>query len=421
MSEIINQNEVSINISETEKINSLREFTTSPKGQEKMVSFIENLKTELGNKEGWLNTCQKAESELQAFPINEILVSKINNTFSLFINQMPPGHDRGHFSRDLLNSIVLYESIKDQVAFKSDALVGLLAGSFHDIGTSIIPRYQDNKYGAGHGETGSYLFWQISDGILGKNTRKLVSYAIAAHSHYLKPIQSQLPTSYKKDKYWDDTWVNKNNKLNGVAIQTTRRSDRADTNGITHMFRHILASVDAVEAGGKDFSGDNWFELNQESLLQILNPTVRTPAGNPPTTLEHVYRFIKSNDGSNPYSEKDYLFPSFKEILALKIPQVDKLMENMGNSIDINDNPENQKFIHDLFYKVSKSDSQRFEKAWKNFQSVWSKLSPESRSKWYNGFKYSEDAYNKLLDFYQSKTKGSEFSNIANQIIKTIS
>lgn len=416
-----NSREININISQQEKIRSLREFVTSPEGQEEVVGFIENLKSEVGNKEGWINTCQKAEEESKGQPIISETVEQINQRFKIFIDQMPPGHDKGHFSRDLLTSILLFDSLKDKVAFQSEANAGLLGGAFHDIGTSIIPRYQDNKFGAGHGETGAFLFWQLSEGLLDENTRKLTAYSIASHTHYLKPIEVQTPQGYKKDKYWDNTWVDENGKLIGVAAQMTRRSDRSDTNGITHMFRHIIASMDAAETGGKDLSGDGWFELNSESLKETLNPVVRDPAGKPPSTLEHMYRFAKSNDGSNPYSEKDYLFPAFKELLALKLPHIDKLVETMDNSTEIiTDSPENQKYLHDLFYKVSQADKNHFEKAWENFLNIWSTLAPESKSRWINGFKYAETAYNQILDYYQEKTQNTDFSNIATSLVLTL-
>lgn len=421
MSEIMNGNEIPIKSRETEKIQSLREFTTSPEGQERIVSFIENLKSEVGNKEGWINTCQKADEESQNMPITEQTLVRINRNFETFINQMPPGHDQGHFSRDLLTSIILYDSLKDKAAFKSEVNTGLLAGTFHDIGTAVIPRYQDNKYGAGHGETGAFLFWQISEGLIDENTRKLTAYSIAAHTHYLQPIQVQIPQNYKKDKYWDETWVDENNKLIGVAPQMTRRSDRTDTNGITLMFRHINSRLDSVEEGGQDLSGGEWVNLNHDSLFQILNPLIRDPIENPPTTLEHIFRFARSNDGKNPYSEKDYLFPAFQEILSLKLSQLENLINIIKEPTNFtSESSEDNKFVHDLFYKISKADPQRFEKAWENFQSIWVELSPESKSKWYSGFKYAEVAYDQILDFYQDKTTTSEFSNIAQKTINNL-
>jgi hypothetical protein len=421
MSEIKNNNEVSINIPEKAKIQSLREFAVSPEGQEEIISFVENLKSELGNKEGWISTCQKADEKLKEISITEQTIDYVNDNFKTFIDQMPPGHDKGHFSRDLLTSIVLYDSLKDKVAFQSEAVAGLLAGAFHDIGTSIIPRYQDNKYGAGHGETGAFLFWQVSEGLIDENTRKLAAYSIAAHAHYLKPVEVSIPAGYKRDKYWDETWADENNKLIGVAHQMARRSDRTDTNGVTLMFRHINSRLDSVEEGGQDLSGGEWVNLNHDSLIQTLNPTVKEPIINPPTTFEHVLRFARSNDGKNPYSEKDYLFPAFKEILDFKLTQLDTLINIIDKPSNfIAETEENNQFVHDLFYKVSKSDPERFEKAWGNFKSIWSELSPESKSKWYNGLKYSQIAYDEILSFYEEKSKNSNFANLTEKIINNL-
>lgn len=417
----INNSEIGINVAQQEKISSLREFVTSPEGQEKIVSFIENLKSEVGNKEGWLSTCQKAEEESKGISITTETIDHINQIFKTFISQMPPGHDPGHFSRDLLTSIVLFDSLKDKVAFQSEANAGLLGGAFHDIGTSIIPRYQDSKYGAGHGETGAYLFWQVSEGLLDENTRKLAAYSIASHTHYLKPIEVQMPQGYKKDKYWDETWTDENGKLNGVSIQMTRRSDRTDTNGVTLMFRNINARMDSAEEGGQDFVDGKFLEFNHDSLFQTINPIIRDPIPSPPTTLEHVIRFARSNDGKNPYSEKDYLFPAFQEILDFKLSQIDSLMNaiNQPNNF-IEENPENNKFVHNLLAHVSKASPERFEKAWENFQAIWSELSSEEKSRWYNGFKYAEAAYKDILSFYENKTTNSEFSNIAKKTINNL-
>lgn len=417
----INNSEIGINVAQQEKISSLREFVTSPEGQEKIVSFIENLKSEVGNKEGWLSTCQKADEEYLKMPVNEAVVNQINKAFSVFIDQMPPGHDKGHYYRDLLASIVLCDSLKNKTAFKSEISSGLLSGTFHDIGTSIIPRYQDNKYGAGHAETGAFLFWQTSEGLIGENTRKLAAYSIAAHTNYQKPIEVQIPQNYKRDKYWDETWIDENNKVVGITATLTRCSDRTDINGISFMIRHMNSRIDSIEEGGQDLSGDEWVNLNHNALFQTFNPTIRDPIENPPTALEHVLYFANSYKNKNVYSERDYLFPAFQEIVEFKLSQFEKLINIIEKpTIFITESSENNKLIHDLFYKVSKSNPERFEKAWKNFQNVWSELSPESKSKWYNGFKYSEDAYNKLLDFYQNKTTNSEFSNIAKKTINNL-
>ncbi len=134
MVENLNQNQDRLGISNKEKIASLREFTISPEGQEIMVSFVDQLRSEVGHDTGWETVCRQAEAELSQNPVTEAVLNKLNTAFLPFIDQMPPGHDRGHISRDLLASLYLYHSSKDNVFYQSDAAAGLFAGIYHDIG-----------------------------------------------------------------------------------------------------------------------------------------------------------------------------------------------------------------------------------------------------------------------------------------------
>lgn len=374
--------DVSINTGSFEKFNLSTESVVSTEGQEKIVGFIENLKSEIGNQQGWENCCQLAESELVRFPIDEETINKMNILFSTYIDKMPPGHDKGHILRDLLASLYLYQSTKDQICFKSDAKAGLLAGIYHDIGTAVIPRYQDNKYGAGHAEAGAYLFWKISEGVIGENTRKLVSYAIAAHTHYLNDIDVEIPKDYVKKKYWDDISQNIDSKLIGAAVHLTRRSDRTDTNGVNFIFRHINAHMDNYQLGGYEYETDQWVSMNYDSLTQILNPIIRDNPTKPLTTLEHVFGFAKSNFSSNPYSEKDYLFPGFKTVLSLELSQFNEFLISMNNPyLTIpEDSPQQRQTIKDFLYKVSKSNPTSFESVWSNFEKIWSSISEEKNN-----------------------------------------
>ncbi len=411
----INHSGEEINRSQPEKLKSLREYVVSSEGQREIVSFIEDLRSEVGNQKSWENTCLLADTELLQHPVNEETIKKFNQSFSLYIDQTPPGHDKGHLLRDLLASLYLNHSTKDQICYQSDASAGLLAGIYHDIGTSIIPRYLDNKFGAGHAETGSFLFWQISEGILGENTRKLVSYAIAAHTHYLKDIKVEIPQDYIKRKYWDDISQNKDGKLIGAAVQLTRRSDRTDTNGVNLIFRHINAHMDTAQSGGYEYQSDQWVEMNRDSLLQVLNPIIRETATPPLTTLEHVLRFAKSNDGTNPYSEKDYLFPGFKKILSIELNQLNGFISSINDHSLVlpEESPQLLLTIKDFLYKISKSNPTTFEQTWSNFEKVWSSINEEQKQRWYKGLLYAKTAYNDILDFYQEELKSSDFSELS--------
>lgn len=401
--------------SETINLLPIKEHVISHEGQNEVVGFIDNLRKELGSNENYENICKLGDIELEQDPFTNEKFQFIFDRFEEYINETPPGHDPGHLYRDLVTSVILFENESKNSYSTSDALAGLLGGCFHDIGTSIIPRYQDKKYGAGHAEAGAYLFWGLSEGVLGENTRKLVSYSIAAHTNYLKSNQVQIPPGYMKEPYWDATWESEG-KLLGVGPQLTRRSDRLDTNGVTLLMRHIISRFDSVEEGGQDLYGDQWCDINRESLMQVMNPVIRENISNPPTTLEHVLQFARSNDGNNPYSDRDYLFPKFKELMNFKVNQINGLINAINHPFiaDLENNDSLEK-IHQLFSFISKSDSNRFNLAWDNFESVWHELTDDQKQRWVSGFSFIEGAYIGLINFYKLQSSESQFKPILNK------
>jgi hypothetical protein len=419
MVEISNPSQDLLGLSNKEKIASLREFTVSPEGQEKMTTFVDNLRSEIGHDNGWESVCRQAETELDQYPVTEAVLNRLNSAFSAFIDQMPPGHDRGHLSRDLLASLYLYHSTKNNIKYQSDAAAGLFAGIYHDIGTAIIPRYKDNQFGAGHAETSSYLFWQVSEGLIGKNTRKLVCYAIAAHTHYLNDIHTNTPPSYTRQVYWDNLRQDDDGKLIGAAVHLARRSDRTDTNGVNLIFRHINAHMDALQSGGQEFHGDQWVDINRDSLVKVLTPIIRDNPAKPLTTLEHVSNFAKSNNGQTPYSEKDYLFPHFRKILGLELSQFSEFVASINSHYLTvpSDESEEQEVFKDFLYKVSKSNPEHFQQSWSNFEKIWPDISQDDKQRWYKGLLYAKTAYNDILDFYQTELKSSEFFHLAESTI----
>lgn len=413
--------EVNTNIGFQEKLNLSPEFVVSLEGQEKIIDFVEGLKSEIGNQTGWENCCQLAENEMVKYPVNEETIKKMNTLFSTYIDDMPPGHDKGHMLRGLLASLYLNHSTKEQIRYQSDASAGLLAGIYHDIGTSVIPRYLDNKFGAGHAEVGSYLFWQVSEGILGENTRKLVCYAITAHTHYLDDINIEVPQNYIKTKYWDDISQDKEGKLVGpVAVHCARRADRPDTNGVNFIYRHIIAHMNASQSEGHEFQDDHWVKMNQDSLGQALNPIIREKPTPPLTAIEHVLRFAGSNDATTPYSEKDYLFPGFQKILSLELSQLRGFIDSIDNPSLVlpDDSPHLLLTYKDFLYKISKSNSSTFEQTWSTFEKNWLTLDEENKQRWYKGLLFAKTSYNDILNFYQEELKSSEFFELSTTTIE---
>jgi hypothetical protein len=403
-------------------VDNLRTYASSTKGQEKILDFIEKLKTDVGNKEGWMITCAKAEMDFEFCSLNETRLTKILNAFKEFVDELPPGHDPGHFYRNLLNSIILHDSLTRRVASKPDLTAGLLAGTFHDIGSSITVRYLDKVNCAGHAEIGAWLFYEQTANLLGESTRKLVAYSIAAHSHYLRPLETKFPKKYTKKPYWDELWTDNNDKLCGVAIRMARMTDRIDTNGpSTLLFRHLMSQFDCDQDGGADISDGKWITINEESLNRLFAPIITNPILNPPTALEHITRFANSNFGKSPYSTDDHLFPKLNELLSLKLASmhgVEFLATSTGYNVMAMGI--NLDYIKNIFKHISLANNEKFEKVWKNLIVYWNKLTSEDQIRWIEIFYYLQENYSYLLNAYQYMTFNSEFKDNAFRVLSLL-
>jgi len=398
-----------------------RHFSESPEGQQKIINFVDGLRKEVGDKDSWQKTCQKADEILLSEPVNESVIKNIFTKFQPYIDNMPPGHDPGHLYRDFLNSVILFNSIKDNCAYQSDAYAGLISGFLHDIGTSITFRYKDFENGAGHAEVGSYLCHEVLQESIDPNLLKLICYSVAAHTH-LDTVKYTFPKDGTRKSYWDETWTTSDQKLCGIALQICRRSDRLEANGNPFLLRGIISQIDAVLVTGEiedHLSSNKIIKINTDTLDAILDPTMHHKPV--PTALESVQKFADSNFTKNKYSEKDYLFPKFKEFLKFKLDQFETLKEVIvSDDGKLPDSLETLDSIHKINYKISKAEPKRFEAAWTNFKIIWQKLSSENKSKWIAGFKNIDQSYTELLKHYRQETANIDFANLTSQVISKL-
>ena len=391
-----------------------KDFATTLEGQQKIVGYIEGLRDELENKDGWKKVCELADQEREK--PNDELVSTIVERTKPYIDIMPPGHDKGHFTRDLMTALTVYNSTKLNAKYQSDAFAGMIAGAFHDIGVGIIPRYNDRKFAAGHAEVGAWLFNELTSDILGENQRKLISYAIAAHSNYRKPFEAEFPEKYTKEIYFDEIWQEEG-KLVGIAYKTARLADRSDTNGPIFCLRHIMAHFDSKNESAKDFSGSNWFEINDESLRLILKPEIRQPIPRQPTSLEHVINFKNSNYGNSVYSQDDFLFPIFGEILDFEVEGFNDMTEAMNSDRRVDFGLDK---IESLFKRVSKTRDVDFGLMWNNFQKYWNYLTDDEKKKWQAGFNFCQRFYDDLIEFHRKKNIETDLPKVTEIVLKSM-
>lgn len=272
-----------------------------------VVGEIEQLRAELGNIEGWKSTKEKAKQELESVPSD--VLERILKEFSPFIKNLPAGHSRGHFLRDTSYlSLIMHDSsiVNSDLV---EIFVGLLGGMYHDIGNSVVDRYQEAKRFSGHAEIGAHLFGEVSKGLIGDNLRKMAQLAIAGHTHYLKDRTVTKGTETKTVKPYEDEVVDGNR----ISFWWTRQSDRMDAQGPIMDVRHMVTKAEPTEDfDGKEFHA-TWDNPSDDFKHQF-TPTLRTneERANEPkpkntmNVLEHVTMFANSNFNPDlPYAKHD--------------------------------------------------------------------------------------------------------------------
>jgi len=393
-------------------------YFESQEGQREVGTLIDQLKGEVGNPKGYLEICKKAdqsEGKLTSETL-EALFEKFNG----LIKNTPPGHDINHIYRDALAGLAFASNdrfVKNSFS-QADIQAGILGSIFHDIGNAVARRYLDNKHINAHAEIGAYIFWQTSEGVINENVRKLATYAIAAHTHYLKPISIKEPQGYERQPYWYEIFYPEEGKPCGLAPIITRFSDRLEANGGAFVARTMSANADALElGGGSEFGGDKgFFEINKESLVTLFYPQIREEKPKPSSALEHALMFAKSNFGNSVYSQNDHLFPLMGELMKAKTDQTYKLIEIVSIP------PEMMDFSNLKAEAVAKntmrqiSGSKNFDRAWKNLLLAWQEIDPETQARWENGFRYIQKSYIDWLEILQSKI-GDEYQEFADGLV----
>ncbi|HOX96598.1 MAG TPA: hypothetical protein PLI45_04435 [Candidatus Woesebacteria bacterium] len=311
-----------------------------------------------------------------------------------------PGHDLGHLYRDLLSGAAMAGT--DPYAAKAypcDLTAAFFSAAYHDIGTGIWPRYQDYFWECGHAEIGAWLFYNLSVSYLPEHIRRLAAYAIAAHTHQLKPVETK--NGYTRQPWVDHLFEDDGHPV-GVSIWITRFSDRLDTNGVTLFCRHIIANVEGSRQEGRDFTGDSWYELNKESLSFLFKPDTIISENNMPSTLKHMENFALSAKRLTPYSQHDDRFPVMKKLITYKINQTETMIDIVRHQTGKPDFPRFRRFVTRMSLSpVIKSTLNDVEK-------LWDVLTPEEQSHWAKGFTYAEENYPEWLDMLHQKIRQSD-------------
>jgi hypothetical protein len=228
--------------------------------------------------------------------VKKVLAGLVANGLDLYAAE--PGHAVGHWVRDYVHAMKLCSDLYVELAH---TFVGFLGGTLHDIGCAIVPRYQDSKRVVRHAEAGALLLLDLFEkDACGLNEAEqiLVAYAVAAHTHYLKPATVVCADGETRviEPYKD---LDDNGKpIFGVWI--ARWVDRLDTNGPAFVGRHFLTLVDTHE----DFAGAAGFQTIE--FAPHMRPLLRDKPDGPQTMAEHLRMFADSQATKPPYGLHDF-------------------------------------------------------------------------------------------------------------------
>lgn len=367
------------------RISDMKEFYE--KNDTAVVGQIEQLRTEIGTIEGWKQTKEKAKQELESVPPD--VLERILKQFSPFIKNLPSGHSRGHFLRDTSYLSLIMHDLSVANNDPVEIFVGLLGGMYHDIGNSVVDRYQEAKRFSGHAEIGAHLFGEVSKGLIGDNLRKLAQLAIAGHTHYLKDRTVVKGAETRTVKPYEDEVVDGNR----IAFWWTRQSDRMDAQGPIMDIRHMVTKAEPTEDfDGKEFHAtwDNPSDDFKHQFTPVLRTNdERTKEPKPKNTmnvLEHVTMFANSNFNPDlPYAKHDNAL--YKDMVS-KAADEQKEFVSKAATESPTLTPEARAEAFKRYFQLVRAiePADNTEGAVQKMQSKFALLSVEDQNKWAGAF-----------------------------------
>lgn len=349
----------------------------------------------LEDRQKYLELCQKEPH----FSPDTKTIKKIFRHLNRFTVLGKPGHDTGHLLRDFLSgSAISGTDPYAAKAYPNDAAAAFFGSAYHDIGNSITFRFQDYFWECGHAEVGAWLFYHLTAKFLPEHIRLLTAYAIAAHTHLLKPVETKI--GFTRPIWVDHLFEDEGHPV-GVSIWITRFADRLDTNGVTLLCRHIIATIEGSRQEGRNFSGSSWYEINKDALNILLKPdTVLLETT--PSALKHLENFAISAKNITPYSQYDAKFPVMKEFMGYKVKQSETLIDIVKNQTGKPNFPKFRRFVANM------SLSPIIQSTLNDLEKLWDELTDDERSHWGPAFEYIEKSYLEWLELLKTKIKESD-------------
>lgn len=388
-------------------------------GDKKTFFWVESLRNEVELLPKWKMEKEKAQLELRQLPAN--LIPQIFERVAPYIETLPTGHSKGHAFRDLMSSMELMRDPKLKDIDDVEKIIGIMSGTFHDVGNSVINRYDESKRFSGHAEVGAHLFGELTKDLIPPHLLKLIQYSIAAHTHYTREIAITKKIDGKDEalvrRPYDDAPV----EGNRMGIWLARWADRLDMQGVMGFVRHGLTKSQPTE----DYDISKVFhavrEDEKEDFKHHFTPIVRSDEernngsvhDKTRNVLEHIQMFRDSALNPSIYSQYDTEF--FRDTLIVPAAEEQKQFVKavLQDTPVLSDEKIGSAF--DKFYALCKviEPGVDIDQTIGLFKEKFAILTSEERSHWANGFNVLPDIYKKWYKRMESElSKHARISNV---------
>jgi hypothetical protein len=265
-------------------------------GEETLHHYMQGLREAIHNR-GLVPQMDRPTAFLKAITAISAVLKIVNGQRQL---TGEPGHGPGHWCRDYVHALRLSF---DETLPAEAVLPTLVAGTLHDIGTAFVDRYADKTRAVRHAEVGALIVRAaaLESEALTPVEADLAAYAIAAHTHYLKPSEVACADGETRT-------VTPYTDMDGYkpiyAVWAPRWVDRLDCSGPCFVGRHYLT----LARDHEDFGGTTGFY--KVTLAKHLRPLLRSAdeikaQGDGMTMLEHFRMFAQSQSDDSPYGRHD--------------------------------------------------------------------------------------------------------------------
>lgn len=407
-------------------ISRISEYALSNAGDLEIARFIDKLVAKVGSREGFEHLCLEANLDPLLVSNNglELFFDDFLDLFWKFIKSSPAGHGMSHLIQDSLTAMALYNdafvekksdyilSFSKDYIHKSEFWAGIIGGILHDIGNSLVPRYTDYHRRCGHAEVAAWIVYKMLEQYSEEEFRLLCAYAVAAHTHYRKPIViegkgiygNNHEGNYHRPVYWYEDYVPGSGKWLSISVVMVRAIDRLGTRGVTHLARHLIATADSVQVGvtGSDhLDGFQTHTVDEEALRIHLLPRlgyyqIEGRDGKTPTVLQDVLNFQGGDLGKNNsvYGRNDGYLGVYRDLMIDKHCQTSKLTRGI-----VELEPSMLNFsrmtaliqLKDMLSMVSRSVT--FNEAWETLYPLINELNDTQLARWQNGALIAKNEY----------------------------